>query len=270
MTSLNARRCGPGDLRRAAQASQRAMEGAAPGPPVTRTRLPHAARTQPQAWRSRRQSWVTIWTDDPWRWSRRVPRGSVGPVIAHVALETAPADAAAATSFWQEVGFVLVDPPPTLADRAAWLERRGTQIHLLWTDQPTAQTRGSRRDRRARLPGDARSPAHSRARGRPASRALGLPPDLRPRARRPPRRVDGRRAGRRTPDRRLSRLARPATSGRPAATWRAWPGGAGCAPPGARPHGRRAGGSAGRHGPWPGRSGRRPASRRSARPWPSR
>ncbi len=63
-------------------------------------------------------------------------------MIAHVALETAPADAAAATSFWQELGFVLVDPPPTLADRAAWLERRGTQIHLLWTEHPTAQTEG--------------------------------------------------------------------------------------------------------------------------------
>lgn len=63
-------------------------------------------------------------------------------MIVHVALETAPADAAAATSFWQELGFVLVDPPPTLADRAAWLERRGTQIHLLWTDHPTAQPDG--------------------------------------------------------------------------------------------------------------------------------
>ena len=69
-------------------------------------------------------------------------RASVGPVIAHVALETAPADAAAATSFWQELGFVLVDPPPTLADRAAWLERRGTQIHLLWTERPSAQPEG--------------------------------------------------------------------------------------------------------------------------------
>jgi len=69
-------------------------------------------------------------------------RGSVGGVIAHVALETAPADAAAATAFWQELGFVLVDPPPTLADRAAWLERHGTQIHLLWTEHPTAQQEG--------------------------------------------------------------------------------------------------------------------------------
>jgi catechol 2,3-dioxygenase-like lactoylglutathione lyase family enzyme len=63
-------------------------------------------------------------------------------VIAHVALETMPADGPAAIAFWEELGFILVDPPPTLRDRAAWLERNGTQIHLLWTADPTAQPDG--------------------------------------------------------------------------------------------------------------------------------
>ena len=63
-------------------------------------------------------------------------------MIQHVALETRRTDALVAAAFWQELGFVLVDPPSTLADRAAWLEREGTQIHLLWTDAPTPQREG--------------------------------------------------------------------------------------------------------------------------------
>ncbi len=63
-------------------------------------------------------------------------------MIQHVALETPRADALVAAAFWQELGFVLVSPPATLRDRAAWLERAGTQIHLLWTDAPTAPREG--------------------------------------------------------------------------------------------------------------------------------
>ncbi len=63
-------------------------------------------------------------------------------MIAHVALETTAAEGPAAAIFWKMLGFAPVDPPPTLIDRAAWLERDGTQIHLLWTDRPTAQREG--------------------------------------------------------------------------------------------------------------------------------
>ncbi|HEX3873933.1 MAG TPA: VOC family protein [Solirubrobacteraceae bacterium] len=63
-------------------------------------------------------------------------------MIAHVALETAPVDRRAATEFWIALGFVAVDPPPSLRDRAAWLERDGTQIHLLWTDEPAVAPDG--------------------------------------------------------------------------------------------------------------------------------
>jgi catechol 2,3-dioxygenase-like lactoylglutathione lyase family enzyme len=63
-------------------------------------------------------------------------------VIQHVALETAPADGPAATAFWTAVGFVIVEPPPSLRERAVWLERDGTQIHLLWTDEPTVVREG--------------------------------------------------------------------------------------------------------------------------------
>jgi catechol 2,3-dioxygenase-like lactoylglutathione lyase family enzyme len=63
-------------------------------------------------------------------------------VIQHIALETRRADGLVAAAFWQELGFVIVDTPPTLRDRAAWLERGGTQIHLLWTDDPRPQPVG--------------------------------------------------------------------------------------------------------------------------------
>jgi catechol 2,3-dioxygenase-like lactoylglutathione lyase family enzyme len=63
-------------------------------------------------------------------------------VIAHVALETAPADGPRATAFWQTLGFAPVEPPRALRDRAAWLERGGTQIHLLWNDEPTVAPEG--------------------------------------------------------------------------------------------------------------------------------
>jgi len=58
-------------------------------------------------------------------------------MIQHVALETSPADAAVAAAFWRELGFADVEAPVGLRDRASWLERDGTQIHLLWTDQPS-------------------------------------------------------------------------------------------------------------------------------------
>jgi hypothetical protein len=63
-------------------------------------------------------------------------------VIHHVALETRPADGPAAVAFWGLLGFVSVEPPSALRDRAAWVERAGTQIHLLWTDAPVLPPTG--------------------------------------------------------------------------------------------------------------------------------
>jgi catechol 2,3-dioxygenase-like lactoylglutathione lyase family enzyme len=63
-------------------------------------------------------------------------------VIQHVALETRRDDAGAAEAFWRLLGFEPVDPPATLRERAAWLQRGPTQIHLLWHDDPTAPPEG--------------------------------------------------------------------------------------------------------------------------------
>ena len=64
------------------------------------------------------------------------------PVLHHVALETNPPDGDAARRFWEILGFTEVDPPETLRDRAAWFERDGTQIHVLWTDTPVVPSQG--------------------------------------------------------------------------------------------------------------------------------
>ena len=66
----------------------------------------------------------------------------VGPVIQHVALETARTDAAAAEEFWQLLGFDPVEPPETLRDHAAWLQKGATQVHLLWSDAPVIPPEG--------------------------------------------------------------------------------------------------------------------------------
>jgi catechol 2,3-dioxygenase-like lactoylglutathione lyase family enzyme len=63
-------------------------------------------------------------------------------VIQHVALETARSDAEAAIAFWRLLGFEPVDPPETLRDRADWLQKGGTQVHLLWSEQPVAPPEG--------------------------------------------------------------------------------------------------------------------------------
>jgi catechol 2,3-dioxygenase-like lactoylglutathione lyase family enzyme len=57
-------------------------------------------------------------------------------VIHHVALEVRGRDVAACERFWRLLGFARVEPPPSLRDRAVWLERRGTQIHLLLATRP--------------------------------------------------------------------------------------------------------------------------------------
>ncbi|HXS35041.1 MAG TPA: VOC family protein [Solirubrobacterales bacterium] len=62
-------------------------------------------------------------------------------MLHHVGIETAPADLERAVELWQALGFVRVEPPLTLAE-FIWLERDGTQVHLMPTDSPTVPPRG--------------------------------------------------------------------------------------------------------------------------------
>ncbi len=63
-------------------------------------------------------------------------------MLQHAALETRPADVDAMVAFWALVGFAAVPPPEALRGRSAWVQRGGTQIHLLITDDAVAPPSG--------------------------------------------------------------------------------------------------------------------------------
>jgi hypothetical protein len=62
-------------------------------------------------------------------------------VLHHVGVEVAPADVENSVRFWELLGFTQVEPPPSLSE-FTWLERGGTQIHLLPTERPTVPPSG--------------------------------------------------------------------------------------------------------------------------------
>jgi catechol 2,3-dioxygenase-like lactoylglutathione lyase family enzyme len=59
-----------------------------------------------------------------------------------VSIEVRPADVDACVAFYELLGFARVDPPPTLRDRAVWVERDGTQVHLMLIDDPVVPPHG--------------------------------------------------------------------------------------------------------------------------------
>lgn len=62
-------------------------------------------------------------------------------MLHHVGIEVEPADLERSIELWQALGFEQVEPPATLAE-FVWLERKGSQIHLMPTDKPTVPSRG--------------------------------------------------------------------------------------------------------------------------------
>jgi catechol 2,3-dioxygenase-like lactoylglutathione lyase family enzyme len=63
-------------------------------------------------------------------------------VLQHVSVETRPGDVDACVRFYELLGFRRVEPPGSLADRATWVERDGTQVHLMRVDDPVAPPQG--------------------------------------------------------------------------------------------------------------------------------
>ncbi len=62
-------------------------------------------------------------------------------MLHHVGIEVKLDEIERSVEFWEALGFVVVEPPPTLREYT-WLEREGTQVHLMPTESPTAPPRG--------------------------------------------------------------------------------------------------------------------------------
>ncbi|MFL5898887.1 MAG: VOC family protein [Solirubrobacterales bacterium] len=62
-------------------------------------------------------------------------------MLHHVGIEVAPADVEATASFFELLGFERVEPPPALREYT-WLERGGTQVHLMPEEEPTVPSPG--------------------------------------------------------------------------------------------------------------------------------
>ena len=63
-------------------------------------------------------------------------------MLQHVSIETRREDADACARFYELLGFRRVDPPSSLGDRALWVERDGTQLHLMFADDPVVPPHG--------------------------------------------------------------------------------------------------------------------------------
>jgi hypothetical protein len=62
-------------------------------------------------------------------------------MLHHVGIELQPTDVDRAVEFFTLLGFERVEPPPALASGFTWLERDGTQVHLMHEEHPTVPPR---------------------------------------------------------------------------------------------------------------------------------
>lgn len=62
-------------------------------------------------------------------------------MLHHVGIEVAPGEIEAAAGFFELLGLVRVEPPETLREYT-WLEREGTQVHLMPEEEPTIPSPG--------------------------------------------------------------------------------------------------------------------------------
>ena len=63
-------------------------------------------------------------------------------MLQHVSIEVRVEDVDACARFYELIGFAQVDPPETLRDRATWVARGGTQVHLMHVDEPVVPPSG--------------------------------------------------------------------------------------------------------------------------------
>jgi hypothetical protein len=63
-------------------------------------------------------------------------------MLHHVGIEIRPAEVEDAVAVFELLGFARVEPPPALAEGFTWVEREGTQVHLMHADEPVVPPRG--------------------------------------------------------------------------------------------------------------------------------
>lgn len=63
-------------------------------------------------------------------------------MLQHVSIEVPGAEVERTIEFWRLLGFARVAAPEPIADHVTWLEREGTQVHLIHTDQATVPPLG--------------------------------------------------------------------------------------------------------------------------------
>ena len=63
-------------------------------------------------------------------------------MLQHVSIEIAPDEVEALVDFWTLLGFERVESPEALGGYVTWLERSGTQIHLIHTEDGTVPVLG--------------------------------------------------------------------------------------------------------------------------------
>jgi hypothetical protein len=63
-------------------------------------------------------------------------------LLHHVALELKPEAIRKEVTFWTALGFAWVPAPEDLDGDFAWVERAGTQIHLLGVEEPSLPAQG--------------------------------------------------------------------------------------------------------------------------------
>jgi catechol 2,3-dioxygenase-like lactoylglutathione lyase family enzyme len=63
-------------------------------------------------------------------------------VLQHASLEVPPHLVRDCVAFWELLGFEEMEPPPLLGGRFTWVQREGTQIHLIPVEQPVNAAEG--------------------------------------------------------------------------------------------------------------------------------
>jgi catechol 2,3-dioxygenase-like lactoylglutathione lyase family enzyme len=63
-------------------------------------------------------------------------------MLQHATIEVRAEQVDACVRFYDLLGFKEVDPPESLKGRATWVERGGTQVHLMQVDEPTVPESG--------------------------------------------------------------------------------------------------------------------------------